>query len=653
MRINQLKLENFQGIKALEIAPYGTDLEIRGDNATGKTTIGNAITWLLYGKPLDGAKNFSPKPKDAAGGDIHNLETRVDAVIDNKGEIMTLTKILKENWSRVKGSPEKTFKGNTHEYQIDGVAVTGGAFQDRLDALCPPDQVRLLTNPFHFPEELAWQDRRSMLLELCGDIPDSDVIAAAPELSELEALRNIPGTGKQHSIVDLATREKAALKKINSQLSAIPVRIDEAAKAMPDTAGMTKKALNAAIVEAKTQKADLEKQRADLSANTVQSTLEAELNRLTMENARQKLAFEAEENKKVQKARQEREVHEKKIRNLEEMQRYETRSLEEDTRLFETMTKARAALLDEYREVEAEQYTGESVCPTCGQPFPPEKIEEAQANWNEQKSRRLEAINSKGKTECSKTKIEQTQKRLEQIKAKLQEIQENIAFEHALCDEVELPEAARYEETETARKIAAEMAEIKEKMQAVDVEKEEKPLNAAIEALEQAIAENEQSLRAIDQAKAQKERIDTLKQEEKDLAAAYEHSEKTVYLCEKFVQAKAKLLTDSINSKFEGVRFQLFDTQINGGIRECCEVLVPSKEGLIPFNTANNAGRINAGIEIINAFSEHIGIQMPLIIDNAESVTKLLPSKNQMIKLVVDETARTLEVKENPTCQTK
>ncbi|MEG2898434.1 MAG: hypothetical protein RR841_09245 [Eubacterium sp.] len=138
-----------------------------------------------------------------------------------------------------------------------------------------------------------------------------------------------------------------------------------------------------------------------------------------------------------------------------------------------------------------------------------------------------------------------------------------------------------------------------------------------------------------------------MKQQEKDLAQAYEQAEKALYLCERFVQEKARLLTDSINERFDTVRFRLFDTQINGGIKECCDVLVAGKDGLVPFNTANNAGKVNAGIEIINAFSKYTGYRVPLIIDNAESVVKLLPAVNQMFKLVVDEKAKKLEIKEN------
>jgi hypothetical protein len=71
---------------------------------------------------------------------------------------------------------------------------------------------------------------------------------------------------------------------------------------------------------------------------------------------------------------------------------------------------------------------------------------------------------------------------------------------------------------------------------------------------------------------------------------------------------------------------------------------VPCAEGLIPFGTANNAGKINAGIEIIDALSKHWGVEMPLIVDNAESVTQLLETELQVIKLIVDEKYKELQI---------
>ena len=50
---------------------------------------------------------------------------------------------------------------------------------------------------------------------------------------------------------------------------------------------------------------------------------------------------------------------------------------------------------------------------------------------------------------------------------------------------------------------------------------------------------------------------------------------------------------------------------------------------------ANNAAKINSGVEIINVLSEYYGVLAPIFIDNAEAVTKFTETKAQVIKLIV------------------
>ncbi len=134
-------------------------------------------------------------------------------------------------------------------------------------------------------------------------------------------------------------------------------------------------------------------------------------------------------------------------------------------------------------------------------------------------------------------------------------------------------------------------------------------------------------------------RITELEAQEKLLAAEFEKLEGELYLTEQFVRAKVGLLEDKINSRFEHARFKLFNVLVNGGIEEVCETLYRG----VPYGSAlNNAAQINVGLDIINTLSEHYGFSAPIWIDNAEAVVDLLPTKGQMIRLVVSggQTAR-------------
>ena len=136
-----------------------------------------------------------------------------------------------------------------------------------------------------------------------------------------------------------------------------------------------------------------------------------------------------------------------------------------------------------------------------------------------------------------------------------------------------------------------------------------------------------------------------LEKEEKQLSKEYEQLEKGLYLCESFIKAKVSMLDSNINSRFSSVKFRLFTEQINGGIKEDCEVMIPGPNNqLVPYGFANNAARINAGLEIINTLSDAFEATLPVFIDNAESVTKLIDSKAQLIRLVVSENDKKLRM---------
>ena len=154
------------------------------------------------------------------------------------------------------------------------------------------------------------------------------------------------------------------------------------------------------------------------------------------------------------------------------------------------------------------------------------------------------------------------------------------------------------------------------------------------------------SIAALETEATQRARIAELEQEEKELGKQYEEAEKALYLCEKFTRVKAALLNDKINEHFKTVKFQLFKQNItNDGIDDICDVLVPTAAGaFVPFSDANKAARLNAGIEIIGVLGNYYGVELPIFVDNAESVTHIIPTQGQLIRLVVSESDKELRL---------
>ena len=127
------------------------------------------------------------------------------------------------------------------------------------------------------------------------------------------------------------------------------------------------------------------------------------------------------------------------------------------------------------------------------------------------------------------------------------------------------------------------------------------------------------------------ERIADLEAKEKDLAKAYEDQQRIIYLCEEYTKTYVDMVSDKINQVFSLAKFKLFERQINGGIAEACEVTIDG----VPYGDLNSAAKINAGLDVINSLSEKLDLKVPVFIDNAESVNKLIETDTQLVRLAV------------------
>ena len=88
------------------------------------------------------------------------------------------------------------------------------------------------------------------------------------------------------------------------------------------------------------------------------------------------------------------------------------------------------------------------------------------------------------------------------------------------------------------------------------------------------------------------------------------------------------------------MRWQLFEEQVNGCLRDCCKATIDG----VPYADLNNGAKINAGLDVIATLSQAKGIRCPLFVDNAESVTQLMEMDTQVIRMVVSETDKQLRL---------
>ena len=645
MKLNIISLENFQGLKNVSFEFNGKNTSIFGDNGTGKTTIANAFTWLLFDKSASDTKGFSPKPIGKDGNEIHNLITSVSAEvnIENQGNVV-LTKQLKEKWTKKRGSTIAVFEGNVTEYAVDGVPFTKTKYEAFISNLgLDGNKVKLLTMPSYFPEVMKWQDRRTLLFEISGDLSDDAIISATYELHELEDVLRKPGSDDaKYSVDEYLKIAKKQMSQVNKDLDKMPDLISEAQKAIPDVSHL--------------DYTYLKEQEANLECSIEAKRKEKEtLNDMSSESAyRLKLAEIVSHERLLREQHvtnqlKQKEPLKKKIADLKghlddvtSMKRSEQRKLDQNKSDLDTMRKYATDLKKQIDEITKQQFDeGSTICPTCGRILPSERVVKLREDFNSRKSNKLEELQKRGIEHYSKAAFADQKKLIEENEDKVAEFDAELnKLKSQLSDlesELKLIKPVPFEDTEEYHDIQKQKLELEEnKPHGADPAVLEK-IDKAILDLKNELEIVKESIYNLSLADRQKKRVEELEDKQKTLAVTFEALEKNVSLCERFIKAKVDMTSALINIKFKSVQFKLFDEQINGGLKECCDVMIPCNGNLIPYQFANNARRINAGLEIIECLSEHYGILMPVFVDNAESVTELEPIANQVIRLVVSE----------------
>ena len=412
MKLLNLTLNNFQGIKSLSFDfPDGRSASIYGDNATGKTTVYNALTWLLFDKASTAAKNFTPKTK-GPDGDLHHLDHSAEAVfMTDTGRQITLKKTFHETYKKKRGSATEEFDGHTVEYSVDGVPVKEKEFTATVTALCGGDaeKPKMLTMPDYFPEQLSWDTRRKILLEICGDVSDDEIIAGNPDLSELKDFLRMNGTAEQYYTTDEYRKVAAARRtEINKQLVELPARIDEATQAIPDTAGLNAEEIEANIAALTKKRDSLAAEKAEAATgSTATATLRTQIAEIKTQIAEGRAAHAKSQSD--QNADVDAEILLARREANEERRKAEDAKIDIDRKTAEKarIEILRKGLLEEYDRISRETWDeSQTICPTCSQRLPEDKVEAMREEFNLRKSRKLEEINRRGKTEASKTVIE-------------------------------------------------------------------------------------------------------------------------------------------------------------------------------------------------------------------------------------------------------
>ena len=670
IKLLSISLLNFKGIKSISINADGANTDIFGANGTGKTTIADAFTWLLFGKDTTDRKDFEIKTLDQTGRVIPMIEHEVSATLLVDGETLSIRRVLRENWVKKRGNEEREFSGNITELYWNDVPMQVTEFSKKINDVLNEQVFKMITSPTYF-NSIKWQDRRNLLIDIFGEVSNEEV---AKGNTAFEKLLEKLTQGK--TLEDYKAQISASIKKAKEDLKAIPARIDEVFRGKPEAQDFRVLEIELEGYSKKLEKVDSEiadvnkafdsklasQRDSKLKVNNLKSEIEIiEQNAKNEANNRLKPDTSVLDTLVKQKTDKEQELqsYESALKTLETKKEGIASQI---TSTEKQMEDKRKQWHDENAKA-LEFKEDDCTCPTCKQALPSGNIEskkaEAMQNFHNAKLQKLQQIESEGQNLATQKsnldaefktivdRIETVNTAVKNCKEELQSIIDKIEIENNNASKSGL-------ESKTEEEIFKSLLDGNQKYQELLIELEgvessivEVPAvdNSELVEKRKSLVSEIDAIKAKLQTKAQIEaaekRILELQNEEKTLSQQIANVEKEQFVIENFVKAKVDALENVVNSKFKYVKFKMFEEQINGGLRETCEATVNG----VPYSDVNTASKINAGLDIINVLSEFYGINAPIFVDNAESVHTLIETESQMIRLVVSEQDKKLNVK--------
>jgi len=602
-----------------------------GANATGKTTVFDAFKWLFFDKDSNDRKDFNIKTLDSNNNPIHFLEHEVESTLLVDGKDMTFKKLFQEKWVKKRGQEDQTFSGHETSYWIDEVPVKKKEYEEKINNLIPENLFKLITDPLFFNNNMSWQARRELLVNISRtNITDEEILNSNEQFSTLQA--NLQGRNVQ----DYKKVINAKIKELNDEKEKIPVRIDELTNTL-----ITEHDINYSDLENERELCIEELRKIDTELTDIQSRAKENMKKADALAAAKtelhnlKFRLEVENSNKYSSEKiqldNKKSTTENEIRiltNEKEIKVTEIKKLEEENK----------ELRIKWEEINKETLTineEEFICPVCHRQFEKnvaeEKRKELLEKFEQQQKYMKNSINEKGQA---------NNKRVEELNLRITEINEKLS---ALNDELLTINVNLSEYSEKTKEVEFDITAVPEyKQKEKEIEKLQEEVNMIVQSdtteiqdkrsavLEQ-INNINKKLNERDIQEKTKSRIEELETEEKEISQKIQNLEAQQYQIEEFTKIKVELLENTINSNFEVVKFRLFDTQINGGLVECCDTLVNG----VPFADVNNAHKILAGLDIIKTLSKFYNITAPIFIDNRESINNLCNIDAQIINLIV------------------
>lgn len=655
--IDKICLRYFKGVENKEIVLGDNINVVKGRNGIGKSTIADAISWVLFGTNQSGATKFGIKTKDKDGNEIEDVAHSVEISLSVQDEQEGLTcYVLTRTLSETR--KEDGSVTNSYTYKVDGEVETAGDFKKVVDAICPEEVFRLCSSPYSFTQ-MDWSEQRKRLNEMFGVPSVEDVTGGDKKYDAIKELLEKDDVDKVLKHLNYKRKE------VQKSLDEVPVRLEALKNVLP-------KAEDWADIENRIKEKGLEIDATRKSLNTIDNggadliRKQQNISILNLDYKRKRIMEESAQRKmdEILKANAEAKTACKKAvaeaeQNIEDLKQklksFDVALVKCDARMNE-LDAEKADGKAKWKLIKARKWEwneDDAFCPTCKQPLPEDQVqrimEESKKTFLNNQASDLKKLGDDAArikeevkkceetTEYFKTQQKATQTQLDKAEAELEEArktqeeqakkeEEKVSVETLLAEKPEYKQVCdRIKKIEAEQEKPADkgMSEEDKKLKA-DVEKKLKDLESEREVLASRLA-----------VKAQWEKVNAqivgLQEERTQWKEQIDSLDEKIKAASDFQKRSCEVLEENVNRRFKLVRWKMFRRQLDGTEKPWCECSVDG----VPYSDLNTAAKINAGLDITNTLKRHYGVDVPCVIDNAETVQEPLYEGGQQIRLTV------------------
>ena len=595
---------------------------LRGRNGCGKTSIYEAVCWVLSGY----TNAISPKNhnlynnKEELSKDTPFASVTITICIDSVD--YTIERKASPNFVRKRGTDtyEKS-NSDKYLYYIDNVEVSVANFNDWISAnICDVNNLVYCLNGEFF-STLCETDKnaaRRVLETLIGTIHESDFKGDYTLLNQkLQTM----------SVDAIIEQTKNNIKPLLRRLEDIPAIIASKEELLASYRSIDFDAILEVINSKKSTINDIDNAilgRAESIAPILgeRDKIFEVINAKTLYLNERRNAWESKQKAKLNDIK-------RKIEGVNKENDIITRANESASASFnvnkarltscikalEEAQKIREKLLYE-RDVEKSRvYNGDDKCAYCGQELPSEMIEKAKERFYAKKKEELNSIVTKGK--AIKENIESLTieiARLQEIVDKGFELEPlKSVTEYEGEYNLAISSYIAYEKTPEYAMLKEEIDSLKESLPVIPQNDNEALTNTKKDILDE-LDDLNRKYGLKNKAEEVEREILALKEERRNLGVEIAKLEGFLMNIQEWLQERANIVSNRINDKLTNCKIVMYSAQKDGSLKPDC-VIVDNDN--VKYATLNNSNRIKTNIELQRLFCDFYGIEMPCWVDEA------------------------------------